>query len=226
MKPRTKLLLAALALALFAWAGVALAQGTSLAPFIPDLRDLFANPFALAVAIGAAVEFVKQHLLKSIEGTAVVFVSLLVGALMGLGGHLAGYLAGSLVEGVAFGVVAAFIASGGYDLLRALLAKWNITLPEPPALTAPTANAQLVALPVQASAAQPVGFLNPTSVTDFLLSLVRGRFGDAVPPFVWGLLETLANEFAGRALTPDVQREIQHRFLDLLAKSGAPGRDL
>ena len=40
MKPRTKFLLLALALASLAWIGVALAQGSGLAPFIPDLAAL------------------------------------------------------------------------------------------------------------------------------------------------------------------------------------------
>lgn len=80
----------------------------------------FAETAALAGVTAAAVAYLRQHVLKTLDGIAVVITSVGVGGLLGAAGHLAGFLTGTLPEALAFGVAAGWLASGGVDALRAV----------------------------------------------------------------------------------------------------------
>lgn len=218
MKPRTKLLLAALALALFAWAGVALAQAAGgFLGFIPDLAALYVSPFALAVAVGAIVEVAKNRLLN-VSGTAVTFLSFAVGIVLGMGGVWAGYLAGNLIEGAAFGLISALIASGLYDLVKGFLARWGITLPSAPV------EGQVLAL------ASGGGLVNTVAqgAVQFVLDFVRGQVSKAQLPQAITAVAPLVAELLQSpvVLNDDTRSELQGRVLRLLRSAGLKGVDL
>ena len=216
MKPRTKFLLLALALASLAWIGVALAQGSGLAPFIPDLAALYVSPFALALAIGAITEVAKNHLLN-ISGGAVTLLSFVVGVLLGLGGVWGGYLDGNLIDGAVFGLLSALIASGLYDLLKEFLARWGITLPGAPA------QGEVLAL-TSGGAMSTVANTAVQFVLDFLRQQVsRAQLPaavTAVAPLVAELLQSPV------VLNDDTRSELQARVMSLLRKAGLKGANL
>lgn len=103
---------------------------TSAAPTF-DLAAWFVDTAALAVVIAGVVAFIREHILKTLEGFGVVLTSLAVGAVFGVGGHVLGYLTGGLVPSLVFGVTAGLAASGGWDALAGLLGKRKAK--EPPA---------------------------------------------------------------------------------------------
>lgn len=80
----------------------------------------FVEVATLAAVTAAAVAYLRQHVLKTLDGIAVVFVSIATGAALGAAGNLAGLMAGSIAEALAFGVSAGWLASGGIDALRAV----------------------------------------------------------------------------------------------------------
>lgn len=217
MKPRTRLLLVALALALFAWAGVALAQaGGNFLGLIPDLAALYVSPFALAAAVAAIVQVAKKHIVN-IHGGAVLFLSFAVGIVLGMAGVWAGYLTGSLVEGAAFGLIASLIASGLYDLIKDFLARWGITLPGAPV------QGEVLAL-TSGSLVNTVA----QGAVDFVLDFVRGQVQRAQLPAAITAVAPLIAELLQSpvVLNDDTRSELQGRVLGLLRRAGLKGVDL
>lgn len=80
----------------------------------------FVDAATLAVIVAAVVAYLRQHVLKNLDGIAVVFAAIATGGVFGVIGNLAGFLSGSLPESLAFGVCAGWLASGGIDALRAV----------------------------------------------------------------------------------------------------------
>lgn len=101
--------------------GVAFAQEAAATGV--DIGEWFASTAALAAIVAAAVAFIKSHILKNIDGIAVVALSLAVGAGFGFGGHALGYVEGGLVAALGFGLSAGLLASGGWDVISGLLGK-------------------------------------------------------------------------------------------------------
>ena len=201
---------------------------------LPDVAALFGSPLAWSAGIMAIVAFTRANILKGITGAAVLLLTFgvgIAGALIAWSGVLARlfgiHLDGSLMDAVIFGVAAAGMAAGLWDAGTGVIAASGKAIAKANAaqLELVRAAAQPLAL---TTAAVPAGVaqVNPGALTDYLLSLIRARFGAAVPAFAWGILETLAREFAGQALTEDVRAAIQRRLLDLLAAAGAGGQDL
>ena len=85
-----------------------------------DFASYFVDTAALAAAVVAVVAFLKEHVIKSLAGPATIVASLAVGAALGAAGHFLGYLTGGLPPALAFGVSAGFLASGGWDAVKAL----------------------------------------------------------------------------------------------------------
>lgn len=101
--------------------GFAFAQDAEAAGL--DLGAWFVDTAALAAVVATVVAFLRQHVLKALDGFAVVIVSLGVGAGLGVFGSLAGYVDGGVLNGLVFGVSAGFVASGGVDMFRSILGK-------------------------------------------------------------------------------------------------------
>ncbi|MCZ2110972.1 MAG: hypothetical protein LC118_15620 [Dehalococcoidia bacterium] len=188
----------------------------------PDLSDPFGSNEAL-IALATLVAAWVTKLLTALgkdwfktSGTATVALSAVIAAIFGgIGGWFAlgifsdggGGLNGAITAiGMA---VAAFLGSNA---------------------SAKSDRQALAGAIERIDTATSVAFLTPApdpqSITDYLLQLIRERFGSNVPTFVWAVVETIAREFAGQALNETVRATIQRRFLDLLAKAGAPGHDL
>jgi len=120
---RTKTLLVALALALLAWVGVALAQ--ALPPDVDPGKP--ATWFITAAGWGGMVilivNFLKANVFKGLHGAGTIIVSALLsvgGALLAGTGALAFLgvsLEGTLPELLSFGVTAFMASSGGWDTL-------------------------------------------------------------------------------------------------------------
>lgn len=108
--------------------GVGFAQEAASQGF--DLAAWFVDTAALAVIIGGVVAFIREHILKTLEGVGVVLTSLAIGAAFGVGGHVLGYLTGGLVPSLVFGVSAGLAASGGWDAISGLLGKRREAPPE------------------------------------------------------------------------------------------------
>ena len=87
-----------------------------------DFSQYFGSTAALAAVVVAIVAFLKEHVLKNLHDLLTVGVSLAVGAALGAAGSLLGYVEGGVTAGLAFGVAAGFLASGGWDAVRGLLA--------------------------------------------------------------------------------------------------------
>lgn len=102
---------------------------TSAAPTF-DLAAWFVDTAALAVVIAGVVAFIREHILKTLEGVGVVLTSLAIGAAFGVGGHVLGYLTGGLVPSLVFGVSAGLAASGGWDAISGLLGTRREAPPE------------------------------------------------------------------------------------------------
>lgn len=214
-----------------AFVSVALAQAASgpLAGFLPNLAEWYASPFALAATVAIIVQFLKEHVLTGLSGASTIIASFAVGGLLGLAGHLSGFLLGGVVEAVAFGLVSAFIASGGYDLVRALLEKWGVALS--PAV--PTSDAGAASgTRLMAGSVAPVagGVLTGVLMTarDYIFSLLSQRFGEARMPAAIAAVAPLLAEFAqsDMVLTDERRSEIQARVLTLLRSAGLEGVDL
>lgn len=237
------LALAVASVAFLAVVNMARAQGLGL----PDPSTWFLSTAAWGVVASFLVSTIRANFLPNVKGVAAIVLTFAVsvaGAVIASTGILsfAGIsleVSGTL-EAVLFGLVSGGIALGWYDGTAAIA---NIV-----GRTIADANAATLALVTSAAAGGgirgPVGVsseplphqvpvmsaasVNPESVMDFILSLVKSRFGglDKVPVFVWGIVQTLASEFAGQVLTPELRRTIQRRLLDLLAAAGGSGRDL
>jgi len=95
--------------------GLALAQEEGIPT---NLAKWFTSQVSLAAVVAALVALIRKHLWKSLDGAAVVGVSVALGVALAYLGHRLGYLG----EGwFAFGVLAGFLASGGVDALRAIV---------------------------------------------------------------------------------------------------------
>lgn len=222
LKPITR----AAAYAVGIWAAftgaVALAQAaTPLEPL--DLTPYFRDAGTLSLLTVAVVAFVKARV-PDLKGPSVIFVSIVVGALLGIAGALAGVVPGGALAGVLLGVSSALTGSGGWDAVAGLVTKAGEA----------NAQAQVRAALAMTSAQQtatagiatPLMTPSPQALADYLIDLLRARFGANIPAFAWTLLATLTQEFAGKVLTEDVRAAIQRRLLDLLAAAGAAGQDL
>lgn len=185
----------------------------------PDLSD----PFGSREALVGLVMLIAAWLTKLLtalgkdwlrtEGPTTVALSAAIAALLGgIGGWFA------------LGI----FADGGGGLNGALTAIGMAVAAFLGSNASAKSDRQAVAGAILRSDAAPVGLLatNPQSITDFVLDLVRQRFGSNVPVYVWQVVEAIAREFVGKTLNESTRAAIQRRFLDLLAKAGAPGRDL
>jgi len=94
--------------------GVALAQEGSIPT---DIRQWFASTASLAAVVAALVALVRKHILRTLDGLAVVVLSLVLGVGLAYVGKLMGYLGG---DWLLFGLSAGLMASGGLDLLRSV----------------------------------------------------------------------------------------------------------
>lgn len=94
---------------------MALAQGDTLPT---DIATWFSSSAALAAVVATLVALVRKHLLKSLEGVAVVGFSLVLGVALAYLGKLLGYLGN---DWPVFGLSAGLIASGGTDFLKGLI---------------------------------------------------------------------------------------------------------
>ena len=93
---------------------VALAQEGSIPT---DISQWFTSTASLAAVVAALVALIRQHILKGLDGLAVVGVSLALGVALAYAGKLMGYLGG---DWPLFGLSAGLMASGGVDLLRSV----------------------------------------------------------------------------------------------------------
>lgn len=104
---------------------VVLAQGINLSLGSFDLNQYFGDTTKLAVLIGAAVAFLREHLPASVteklKGLWVVALSVAIGAVLAVIGKYIGALSADWLAALWFGVQAGLIASGGVDLLRGIL---------------------------------------------------------------------------------------------------------
>lgn len=187
----------------------------------PDLSDPFGSREALAGLVMLIAAWLTKLLtalgkdwLKT-EGPTTVALSAAIAALLGgIGGYFA------------LGI----FADGGGGLNGALTAIGMAVAAFLGSNASAKSDRQAVAGAILRSdnAPMPTTLLatDPQSITDFVLDLVRQRFGSNVPTYVWAVVESIAREFVGKALNESTRAAIQRRFLDLLAKAGAPGRDL
>lgn len=205
---------------LFTLAGVAAAQGLP----IPPVTVWFASTAAWGVVTSFLVSTVRENLAPNLKGAgniALVFGISIGGALIANTGVLAAAgvtLEGSIVDALTFGVIAGGIALGWWDGITALM--------DQRAKAQARATTALGLTPHTPTPAAAGSVISPGGVSEFIIGQIRARFGSDVPPVAFAILETLAAEFAGRALTPEVEQAIQRRILDLLAAAGHPGKDL
>lgn len=188
------------------------AQDTDLSGPFANIETVLALTALIAAWLTKLVTALGKDWLKT-QGPATVALSGVIAALIGgIGGWFSlGAFAG---EGGLTGAVAAIGTA-----LFAFIGSNASAKSDRQALAGAVQRAQ---------ATTPVALLatDPQSITDYLLDLVRQRFGSQVPVYVWSMIDALAREFAGKVLTEDVRAVIQRRFLDLLAKAGAGGRDV
>lgn len=128
MKPRTKLLLYALALASLAWVGIALAQSLppGVDPLVPATWFLSAAGYGALVLL--AVNFLKANVLNVTGwGTIALSAGLSFGGpLLASTGVLSAFgvaLDGSLPELISFGLTAFIASSGAWDSFARLKAQ-------------------------------------------------------------------------------------------------------
>lgn len=231
-------LLLAPAVFLITLGAVAKAQGLS----IPAPATWFLSTAAWGVITSQLVSTIRANLLPNVKGIAaigLVFGVSVGGALVASTGALsmAGiYLDASFAEALIFGIIAGGIALGWWDGVTAIAAKSGEANANAQLRALHAAGTMAVAVPsVEMATLVPAAKVNPQAahsiispgtLTDFLLEQIRRQFGHNLPPLAFAILETLAREFAGRALTPEVKNAIQDRLLELIAAAGAPGKDL
>ena len=104
--------------------GLALAQDVGISP---NLAEWFASQASLAAVVAAIVALVRKHLWKSLDGVAVVGVSVVVGVVLAYLGHRLDYLE---ADWLVFGLTAGLLASGGVDALRAIVKGGGSGAPE------------------------------------------------------------------------------------------------
>lgn len=215
--------------------GIALAQAAGGLGGLPAPNEWFLSAAAWSAVIVGLTSFTRANLLKNLRGAAAVALPFgigIAGALIASTGALAMVginLDATIYEAVVFGIIAAGMAVGWYDGSTAVMeaggkATARLQLAAAAAADPPPLAAQHFAGGNLTGGAKSQG-VNPQALTDYLLQLVAAQFGQRLPPFIWGILETLAQEFAEQQLTEEVRAAIQRRLLDLLAAAGAPGRD-
>jgi len=91
-------------------------------------EQIFQDPFAFVVAIGSIVAFLRKHFLKNVDGKAVIVLSAVVGAGLGVLGAYLGYY--DMADGVLFGVIGGLLTSGLVDFVRGLLKVIGDFLPD------------------------------------------------------------------------------------------------
>jgi len=94
--------------------GLALAQDASIPT---NVAEWFTSQVSLAAVVAALVALVRKHVWKSLDGVAVVGVSVALGILLSYLDHRLSYLGANWF---AFGLAAGLLASGGVDALRAI----------------------------------------------------------------------------------------------------------
>jgi len=101
-------------------------QVEELPPIPTNPADWFNNPLALAAVVAFLVGFIKTNLIRDLTGLRTVVASLIVGAALSLLGTLE--LPGlgrwndrAFVDAIVYGLQAAVIASGGWDVIKALI---------------------------------------------------------------------------------------------------------
>jgi hypothetical protein len=104
--------------------GLAVAQEAVIPELQLDPRTWFANPFALAALVVAVTGFVKSRF--NTHGYVTLAVSFAVGVGTAVAAsfnlpYFGTLFHGSLVEALTYGATAAVIASGGWDVVKALL---------------------------------------------------------------------------------------------------------
>lgn len=99
--------------------GFALAQDASIPT---DISQWFASTASLAAVVAAVVALLRKHALKTLDGLAVVGMSLVLGVVLAFLGNRLGYVG---ADWVVFGLSAGLIASGGVDLLRGISGSKN-----------------------------------------------------------------------------------------------------
>jgi uncharacterized membrane protein len=95
--------------------GLALAQDASIPT---NVAEWFTSQVSLAAVVAALVALVRKHVWKSLDGVAVVGVSVALGIVLAYLGHRLGYLG---ADWFVFGLAAGLLASGGVDALRAIV---------------------------------------------------------------------------------------------------------
>lgn len=94
--------------------GLALGQAEAIPA---DISAWFSSTASLAAVIAALLALLRKHVLKTLDGVAVIAVSLVLGVVLGYLGKVIGYLGG---DWIIFGLGAGVLASGGVDLVRGL----------------------------------------------------------------------------------------------------------
>lgn len=97
-----------------------------LPPFDPNPKNWFDNPLVFAGAIAAVVAFLRANFLQSLAGLQVVALSLGLGIAFSVLGTFELPIWGrvndrSLADAALYGLQCAVIASGGWDLIKALI---------------------------------------------------------------------------------------------------------
>ena len=95
--------------------GLALAQDVGIPT---NLADWFVSQASLAAVVAALVALVRKHVWKSLDGMAVVGVSVALGIVLAYLGHRLNYLG---ADWFTFGLTAGLLASGGVDAIRSVL---------------------------------------------------------------------------------------------------------
>lgn len=93
---------------------MALAQGEGIPT---DIASWFTDVASLAAVVAASVALIRKHVLRSLNGVAVVGLSLALGVALAYLGHRMGYVG---PDWLAFGLMAGLGASGGTAYLKSL----------------------------------------------------------------------------------------------------------
>src|SRR5690606_9795719 len=82
-----------------------------------------ASAAGLGVVVWGVVEYLRAHILKTLDGVAVTFTALIVGVGLAGGLNLGGFLQGGPVEWIGFGLAAALGSSIGDLALKKAVGK-------------------------------------------------------------------------------------------------------
>lgn len=93
---------------------MALAQGEDIPT---DIAAWFTDVASLAAVVAALVALIRKHVLRSLDGVAVVGLSLALGVALAYLGHRMGYVG---PDWLTFGIGAGLAASGGTAWLRSI----------------------------------------------------------------------------------------------------------